>query len=386
MKFDVVVVGGGPAGSFLAWKLAEKGLKTAIVEEDPQIGNPSCCAGIVGIKGMKELGFGEGEWVISDLRGAEFYSPGGRVARFATEPQAWVIDRPAFDRELAQTAVAAGASLFLKTRCLRILSLSPPRISVEGVVKGTLESEILVGADGPTSVVARALGTGVREFFYCAQVEIKQQSEEGIAKLWLGKEIAPGFFGWAVPVGGILRAGLGCTEGNPVGFLGRLVRGLGLNSKMLSRCVGLIPRNFVSKPGRGRVLLVGDAAGQVKPLTGGGIYLGLSCSKLAAEAIGRCFDGDRIPQAGSEYSARVAERFEPEIRHGMIARELFWRLNDSMLDEIVKLLSDEEVQKVIYENFDFDHHSRLIKAILRKSPPLLGKLGASVVWKFLRLL
>jgi flavin-dependent dehydrogenase len=320
---------------------------------------------------LKELGIKAGSWVQSELSGATFYSPGGAKAEFRTTPQAWVIDRVGFDRELAEAAARVGATFYLKTRCVGFSVEGKLRLEVRGEMEGEIECEVLVGADGPSSLIARKLGFLPREFTHCAQVEVPGDLEPEMASVWLGEKVAPGFFAWGVRVGELCRVGLGCLTGNPVNYLGKLLRKLGRGKETLTHCRGRIPRFFNPKPGVGRVLLVGDAAGQVKPLTGGGIYLGLSCSKLAAEAIRKAFDSGSVDGVGEKYSAKVQEEFGKDVRLSMIARELFRRLSDRKLDTIVSFMSKERVKQLVIRNFNFDRHGEFLSAIVKESPKLI---------------
>ncbi len=379
MRFDVVVVGGGPAGTFLAWKLAEHGVDVAVIEEDPQIGNPSCCGGLVGIKGMKELGFRKEDWVISTVSRAEFVSPNGSSIEFKAEPQAWVINRPAFDRALAERALAAGATIFLKTRGIEASVKKIPKIRTQGFVSDEIFCDVLVSADGPTSRLARRF-VSRREYFFCSQAEISNTWEQDKVTVWLGKSIAPGFFAWAIPGGEITRVGLGCTSGNPLFLLKTHPFCRQTAVKILSSCSGLIPRFFVSSPGAGRTLLVGDAAGQVKPMTGGGLYYGLSCSALAADVIAERLTSPDIEKIGETYSQAVEEKLGREIKVGMMLREFFWRLSDSELDKIIAMLAEPEIKQIILNNFDFDRHSSLASAFFKRAPSLMARFGFSFLW------
>jgi len=377
----VVVIGAGPAGCFLAEMLAKRGVDVAVVEEDPQVGNPACCAGIVGMAGLRELRIKKGKWTKSCLSGAIFYSPSGQAAEFKTSPQAWVIDRAQFDRELALSAAEAGATFYLKTKCVGLSLGKKPKFRLRGAAND-VECEIAVGADGPTSVVARALGSVHRKFIKCVQVETSLNLRPGLASIWLGRDVAPGFFAWGVNTGEFSRVGLGCTNGNPLVYLRRLLKRLGIAGKVSSFCTGLIPEFFVQSPGKGRVLLVGDAAGQVKPLTGGGVYLGLSCSKIAAESIVRAQDEGMLERVGEIYSTEVRKRVEREVKIGSIARELFQRLSDKDLESIVLLLKRDRIRKLIVENFDFDHHGALLKAVVKEAPVAMREIGLKKFLKY----
>jgi geranylgeranyl reductase family protein len=385
MKYDVIIVGGGPAGSFLAWKLAEHGVKVAVLEEDPHIGHPCCCAGIVGIQGMKKLGFkSTEEWISHTLRGAEFVTPNGSRVVFDTPPVAWVIDRPTFDRDLAERAAAAGVDFFLKTKAIEVTRKGESiKIRTKGLGTADFRCEILVGADGPLSTIANLFDVA-REFIFCAQVDLEGENISERAVIWLGNKIAPGFFAWTVPAGSTTRIGLGTTKGNPWYFLHAHLDRVDGGKKIVGRNFGLIPRFFVSSPGRNRIILVGDAAGQVKPLTGGGLYYGLSCADMGAKIIADGLTSRDLNTIGDLYSREVRQRFEREIKMGSLLRDLFLSLSDDDFDQIVSLLGEEKVKKTILKNFDFEHHSSLVSALIKKVPFAASRAGATLLWAKLR--
>ncbi|MEM4972637.1 MAG: NAD(P)/FAD-dependent oxidoreductase [Candidatus Hadarchaeales archaeon] len=354
MNFDAVVVGGGPSGCFFAANLARDGWRVGIFEEHREVGLPWCCAGVVGVGGMRELGLELRGLVLEELRGAILYSPSGkRVELTRGRAEAWVIDRPAFDQNVADLALKAGAELHLGKRCRLREGLEVGGRSVGG--------KVIVGADGPLSPVARASGLfGRRRFLRFAQVEARVETDEGFAELYLGREVAPGFFGWVVPAGERARVGVGTWE-NPLPFLRSLLRRLGgrVRGRIPRPSLDVLPASRSERMVRGNILLVGDAAGQVKPLTKGGLYMGLSCSKLAAQVASKHLERG-VPL--TEYEREVERRFGEEFRLGGLAFSLFSKMGNRGLEFSLAILGRWLREGVLAEA-DFDHHSRLLKRL-----------------------
>ncbi len=390
---DVVIVGGGPAGCFAGKLLAERGLDVAIIEEHAEVGYPVCCAGIVGVGGFEELGIKPGKWVLNELRGAIFHPPSGKPFTLTRgKVEALVVDRASFDRELAIGAVKAGATLLMKTRCIGVKLGHEPSVKVKGTNgKSEIQGRLVIGADGPNSQVAREAGLlKAARYINCAQAEVLADVDPNTAELYFGRDFAPGFFAWMVPAGDVCRVGLGTSEGQPMRNLFNLIEKHPTASKkmrgekFLDLTAGLIPEPLTRKIYSDYVMLVGDAAGHVKPLTGGGIYLGLSCARLAADTAASALEGEPTAKALRGYEIAVRKKFGREFEFGMRARNLFKRLPDDALDSILELLAKPDIQTLVLKHADFDRHDALIRVLLKKGPSLLRSIGLRKSLKYLR--
>jgi len=393
MKLDVAIVGGGPAGCFLGKLLVQEGLEVAIIEEHGEIGNPAHCAGIVGAGGLNELGIRPGKWVLEKLKRAVIFPPSGEPVEIGRgKLEAFVIDRAEFDRSLETEAANAGATFILKTKCVGVKFGREQTLLLEGASGGELKAKLVVGADGPVSIVAREAGLSKPGGeTRCAQVECHADVRSGTAEVYLSRKFAPGFFGWAVRAGETCRIGLGATEGNPTELLrsflnDRPVISCKFNeSRILNSFAAPIPAPFSSKVYSDGALLVGDAAGQVKPLTGGGIYMGLSCAKIAAPVVVKALQKEPSKKSLQTYEKGIKKKFGMEIELGLRARRAFCKMSDEDLDALVGLLRDEDVKEIVNKNFDFDDHGKLLRALLVKAPGILRKVGAKRLLRGARL-
>ena len=393
MGVDVAIVGAGPAGCFTGKLLAESGFSVAIAEEHPQVGYPMCCTGIVGLGGLRELRIKPDRWVLNELRGATIYPPSDPpVTLGRNRREAVVIDRGAFDRELAEEACATGATLLMGTRCVGVRLDKRVILKLRGFGgEKELEARLLVGADGVNSIVARKAGLLKKpSHVHCVQAEmIAEGVETNMAEIYLGREFALGFFAWLVPAGELSRVGLG-TLGNSAarGFF-KFIRKHPIVSKKLRRCKtlhlsgGLIPLPETRGLYTDRVMLVGDAAAQVKPLTGGGLYIGLSCARLAARVAEKALEDEPMTAALRAYERAVTEKFGLEFKLGMLVRRVYERLSNNDLNSLLNSLALEGVRKPVLKYADFDHHAKTIGALV-KSPSFLRSLGAKGLLKLLR--
>lgn len=394
MHVDVVIVGGGPAGCFTGEALAKCGFEVAIVEEHGEVGNPACCAGIVGMDGLRELKIKPGKWVLGKLRRAVFYPASNEPVEITrNKVDALVIDRAAFDRELARKAAKAGAVLLLRTRCVGLKLGRKPVVKLKGGCETEVEARLVIGADGPASIIAREAGLLKNaRYLKCAQLETIAEVRADATELYFGSSFAPGFFAWLIPAGDLCRVGLGTTRGDALRKLLSFVETHPTAStkvqsdKILNLCAGIIPEPLTRKIYTDHVMLVGDAAGHVKPLTGGGIYVGLSCSQLAAEVAVNALGGEPTAKKLRAYEQAVMKRFGREFKLGIRVRKIFERMTDEDLNSIFELLKREDVQAQVLKHFDFDHHEKLLRALLTKAPRLLPSLELKKILKFSRYL
>jgi geranylgeranyl reductase family protein len=391
--FDVVIVGGGPVGCFTGELLSKKGFEVAIVEEHAEVGNPVHCTGILGLGGLKELKIKPGKWALNKLRGASLYTPSGEEITLTRKTvEALTIDRATFDRERAAAAAKAGATFLLKTRCVGLSLGKKTSVNVKKIDgMEELETRLIIGADGPTSFVAREAGLlKVAKYTHCVQVEAEAEVADDRVEMYFGNKIAPGFFAWIVPAGEMCRIGLGTIEGAPKLF--KFIKNHPMASKKIKMnklthlAAGLIPQPLTRKIYSDRVLLVGDAGGQVKPLTGGGIYLGLSCAKLAAEAASRALENRINEKVLKRYEQAVMQKFGREFELGLRARKLLQKLSDGELNVLLRLLATPELRSLILQEANFNHHAPLLKNLIKRSPRLIRAIGVRKFGKYLRYL
>jgi flavin-dependent dehydrogenase len=274
--------------------------------------------------------------------------------------------------------------------CFCVKLGAEPSVKVNGPEGiSEIKCRLLIGADGPNSLVAREAGLfKAARYVSCVQVEVLADVDPNTAELYFGRDIAPGFFAWMVPAGDIVRVGLGTIEGHAMGNLLNFIEKQTalkkiLGKKFLEITAGLIPEPLTREIYSDHVLLVGDAAGHVKPLTGGGIYLGLSCAKIAANVVASTLEGEPTAKALKSYNIEVRKKFGRELELGMQTRNLFKKLPDDALDSILELIAKPDVQDLVLKHADFDHHDLLIKAIIKKGPSLMRSIGLRKLLKYL---
>jgi len=305
-KFDVVVVGGSVSGSAVALHCAQAGLSVAVVEEHPLPGKYGRCTAIVSKKGLDSIGADYPSCTLNKIHGADIYAAGTHLGVRTSKVQAVVLDRFKFDARCAKAAQKAGAKFLFNTRFESFVEKKDGLVVNCKAAKARktllLHCKVLVGADGANSSVARTAcfpSFGERDYAFCYEAEYSGAAAGATAgaadkvQVFLDSERLSGFFGWTVPCSrSVVRIGLGTTNRSRLlyskaAFLSeKKVRSLiGPRAKVRREFYAMIPLRPRKRTQVSRVLLVGDAAGQAKASTGGGIVFASRCARIAANEI-----------------------------------------------------------------------------------------------------
>ena len=385
-SYDVVVVGAGPAGSIAAKYAAMAGARTLVIEEHAASGSPVQCTGLVSSKTLDVCDIKPGAWMYQKIKGAHIFSPDGSSISIGGEKvRAYVIDRTIFDRHLLQRAVEAGADVMMKTKAVSLgqgAGNTRGKEVLEVITNGKrfdISAGVVIGADGVQGSIARWSTLGqVRKVLSGVQIETAYDVENtDHVEVFLGSDV-PGFFAWAVPVSeNTARIGL-CVDPakTHLSAYEHLKRFLHTNPRMKERSgkgcydmlVGCIPLGSQSRTAADGVIITGDAAGQVKPTSGGGVYMGALCAKIAGEvAVNAALSGDTSAGVLMEYDRRWREVVGKELAVGMQIHKVFGRLDDEDFNELMRFFGEPEVLELINTYGDIDHPSILVGKLLAKA-------------------
>jgi digeranylgeranylglycerophospholipid reductase len=391
---NVAVVGGGPCGSFAAYNLAKLGWNVTVFEEHEEIGVPSHCAGHLSIRGLKNLGqYPLPEKVVENTPcGAIFHSPLGREFSVRhSSPVTCTVNRTLFDKHLAEKAMRAGAHYHLNSRAESL-------IMEEGAVKGVtvrqggkiedFRARLVIDAEGISSRILKqaSLPTFNRSTLVNAvhaEVEKVKDVESDMVEVFLGKGYSPGFYGWLIPKGnGEAKVGLATNSGNPKELLQKLMVKHPSASRKLGKAKiqriafhpitlgGPISRSYLDG-----FLVVGDAASQVKPTTGGGVIFGLTCARIAAGVASEGLrENDFSSEFLSEYQRRCKEVLGLDVRVMLRMRKLLDAMSDRSLDNAIGLCNRISLDKTFRGVEDIDFQGQSLLRVLR-SPRMLAALG-----------
>ena len=371
-KYDVLVVGAGPIGIYTSLKLATEGLRVLVVEEDVQVGKPRFCTGLISKEAFREF-FLPDKSIENEFRSAWVFAPSGLKLYLKDKTPVYATDRTVFDQSLYRMAKSAGVEFLLKCHC-SVLKINNDGIEAKVVFDGTqtiINAEVGILATGIKYALHRGIGlTLPPNFLDCSQVQVTGKSE-GTIEIYLGNSVAPHSFAWVVPLKkNQLRIGLSTHQNSPL-FLKSLFKKLisegrlkGGNFNIMRRP---IPLGTIKNTYTERVLVVGDAAGQVKPTTGGGIYFGLLCADLAAETIISAFKKNNFGKNFlRRYEVNWKKRIEFDLTMGLYLRKLVARINDAQIEELFRFCSEEPIRKLIEKYWDFNHQGKFINELIKR--------------------
>ena len=373
--YDVLIVGAGPVGSRAARQLADSGYRVAVFEKHQHIGHKLSCTGIIGRECVELFKVDRGCF-LQEAKSAKLFAPCGEfIAVSREEPQAYIVDRLSFDRSMARKAQEAGADYHLSSKVTDI-SISNNEVVMEIDQQKKVNGKVVLIANGFGSKLPSKLGLGqIKKVMTGAQTEVPTNGI-GETEVYFSRKIAPGFFGWLVPVSDSrARVGLFAKE-KPGEYLRQLLSQLAIEGKVASVesvfAYGGIPLKPLPRTYSDRVLVIGDAAGQVKPTTGGGIYYGLLCADFAAETIDQAFTKDDFSKKNlSRYETLWKEKLGRELKIDYFARMFYNRLSDKRIDRIFHVVKDNDIHESLLSSTykSFDWHGELVMDGLKQIAP-----------------
>jgi digeranylgeranylglycerophospholipid reductase len=371
--YDVIIVGGGPVGSRVAGRLTEKGHRVLVLEKNEEPGLKTACTGIVGMECIDAFDIGD-DVILRQVNSATLFSPSGNSLRlYRPAPQAVVLDRAAFDSGMAETARKAGAEYSFNSHVTDV-DMENDGVKITAELRGktqTIRSRVAVIACGFNPGLLEKLGLGTyKDHAIGAQGEVETPHLDEV-EVYFG-DMAPGFFAWLVPAGqDKVRAGL-ITRDNPGLYLKKWLAELASAGKIAAANVpiryGGIPLKPLSRTYEERLIAVGDAAGQVKPTSGGGIYYGLLSADIAAEVLhGALEDDDLSAKRLARYERGWRKKLGNELRTGYWARRLFERLSRRQIDRLFERVKSAGIDEALLKAKDvsFDWHGQTIMSLLK---------------------
>lgn len=389
IETDVLVIGAGPAGSTAAKHAALGGADVILMDKKSEIGAPKRCAEGISKKGLAAVGVEPNErWITKEIDGVRLVSPNGTDVWLTDKeielPEVgYIVERKVFDKYMAMDAARAGATIKIKTLATGLRKDGDAYIvSTECMGKEEeIKAKIVIAADGPEGHVARWAGlkptTKAKDMESGIQYEMVglEFERDAVLEFFFGS-CAPGGYAWIFPKGDdIANVGLAVladkAEKPAIEYLDDFVANCPAtkNAQPVEINVGGDPVGGMPKKlCDDNLLICGDAAGQVNPLTGGGIASGMlggmHAGKMAAEAIA---EGNYSAKFLKKYDTEVREALKKEVERWKKPQEFLLTLEDHEFDEIAKAFQDMNFTKI--------STTELIKSLVKVSPKALLKLG-----------
>ena len=388
IETDVLVIGAGPAGSAASKHAALGGADVILIDKKSEIGTPKRCAEGIYDHGLKWLGIEpDPQWAVQRINGGTIISPDGtRLTLDETilPEKGYIIERKVFDKYMAMDAARAGAKIMVKTIAKSIMRDEDDKGSffiVDCEHMGEIieiKARILIAADGPESRIAKALGinstTNPKDMMSGVQYEMVGVNCErmDLIELHIGA-FTDGGYAWIFPKGDdIANVGIGISstcKKPAIDFLNDFIDSYPPlnNAKAVELNVGGDPiGGLIERIYDDNFLVCGDAAGQVDPITGGGIILGMlggmTAGQVAANAIK---DNDYSKERLKEYDILYDKHTQGAIPKLKIAHEVYRSLEDDDFNKIIQAFAGLDIQNM--------NPKDIIKVFLKISPRLALK-------------
>lgn len=371
---DVIIVGGGPAGLYAGAKLARAGFDVVLFEEHDGVGDPVHCTGVLAPEAFDEFDL-PADAILNELTTVRFHAPTAGTIEYSTPAvEAVVIDRRRFDRTVADVAKAAGVRVHCGDRVSRVDVDADGTTVRAGATVARARACVL--ACGASYAIQRRLGLGIpRLLLHTAQAELPA-SRLGDVEVHFGERIAPHGFAWAVPADRagrpFVRVGVMCDRDAGRHFariLDEVSSRWGVRADQCRPRQKILPLGPIDRTYSDRVVVLGDAAGLVKPTTGGGIYYSLVSASAAADVLADALTtGDLGASALAPYETQWRKRLGPELRWQLVLRRIADRLTDEDIDGLFDLAHSDGIMPLVRKTAAFNHHREFIMALLKHPP------------------
>jgi len=384
-NYDIIVVGAGPIGSTYAYKMAKEGYDVALFDMKNRIGQPLQCAGLVSTNICDTKNLPE-HVIINKVKGANLYSPDGTMIRVGkNKTVAYVLDRVMYDKYLFDRAVGAGVTPYLGEK---VLDVDVDNTSIKTRDR-KYSSRLIVVASGPSCHTSKKMDPGLKEeSFVGLQYTVKTEEQDlDYLNLSINQYILPGFL-WEIPTSPFTRRVGLFTDGSYSEAEKLLNNQLKNADQIIEKHNGLIPKfNPNKRIVKNNTLLLGDAAGQVKPTTGGGLISGFNCVEIASINSIKMLKENNNKYL-LDYEKEYHKRYDDEFKAQKNVQNIIRDMTDDDFNYMFNQLKKYNVDKIISEHGDMDNQIPLLKELVKtgvifKLVPKIGVRRLKNIWKSL---
>lgn len=359
LKYDVVVVGARVGGSTSALFASKSDVDVLMLEKRQEIGSPVQCAEGVTYNTFETLEIKPNEkYIRSRIKGANIHAPDGRCINYeGGVAEGLVLDRKVFDKELASKAAKSGCDIMVKT-AVKDLIIKDHKVC--GVIAKHLgetievKADVVIAADGIESNMARMAGLKTiqspQQICSCAQYEmVGVDVDPNYLEFFFGENVAPKGYVWIFPKGdGVANVGVGIrsSDKTPLYYLDKFVSKLDATPVELN--IGGVPVSGpIEKTYTDGLLVVGDAAGHVDPITGGGIHPTITCARIAGEVAAESVKNE---DCSSNYLKNYEELWKKEVGKGLSQsakyRKMADKLSDKDMNSLAEFIENQDIESI----------------------------------------
>lgn len=382
MNYDVVVVGGRVGGSTASLFASKNGLDVLMIEKNQEIGTPVQCAEATSSSTFKTLEMKpSSKYVCNEIKGADVYAPDGTHGHLeGGYAEGFILERKIFDKQLAIESAKAGTDIMVKTTVKNLIRKNGKICGVVAEHMGLaieIKADLVIAADGIESQVAKMAGLHThqtpRSLCSCAQYEmVGVECDPNYLQFYFGKKIAPGGYVWVFPKGnGIANVGVGVRSDTETAYSFLKKFTSTLNATPVELNMGGVPvYGPVKKTYADGLMVVGDAAGQVEPFTGGGIHVTAHCARIAGEVAAKAIEnGNTFGNFLKQYEKQWRKEVGQDLKQSLKYRKIMDQLTDEEMNILAKFLKEQDLESISKMSVlgfvrDYPQFLKLLKEIL----------------------
>ncbi|NVM45791.1 MAG: NAD(P)/FAD-dependent oxidoreductase [Candidatus Lokiarchaeota archaeon] len=366
--FDICIVGASIAGNYLTYLLSKSNLRIAVLEDHKKIGLPFQCAGIISQK-LSQLIELPKEIVLNRVRTAKIVNPSGKSIKLFGDENPYIIDRIALDR-LHYKKIKDNQNIMYylgeRYKSFEYRIENGKKYVLIETSERKIKTRMLIGCDGPLSSVGKQLNVK-NDVLYASQIRTKANFNEDEAAMYFDPQWKQ-LFGWIVPEGNqVFRIGIAAAK-NVRNCFKRYLEKLDIDiDNKIDQQGGIIPYGIMNRVAFDNILLLGDAAGQVKATTGGGIIMLLTAAKHASKCVNLCFKDGNFSKKfiKKNYEKPCSHTIGRELKLHYLIRLVLAKFKDKDFEVFFKIIKENKIERIISFYGDMDFPKTLVAKLLR---------------------
>jgi digeranylgeranylglycerophospholipid reductase len=372
----VLIIGAGPIGCLLGEKLSSQNIPVTIFEENKNIGKPDHCAGLVNIKNINKIYNFSNKVILNKINGAIIRFGNESVELYRNKEEAIVLDRINFDKNIAENARKKGVEIRLERKVVNFKRENSKFNIIFNNSNKDQKSDYIINAAGVKGLLSKNFGCNYKGLKFALQYEMSNVRDisDNFVELYFNNDLTPGFFSWIIPINGDkVRVGLATTGSNIKSRLDFFINKISFNKDRFKKAqiIHLKPGVVITGGPIYRVykdnqIAVGDAAGHVKPTTGGGLITGGLCAGVAANIINDMIVHNiNSPNLSLRFNSEIKNILGKEFTYMSYVRRILDNINNKYLIKLFNFLKEKQIIKKIINFGDMDLQSKFIISLLK---------------------